>query len=93
MTKNSAAKRAAREYQAAHNVPYTVALRRTKRLKVGDRVREIPGDSADIKKMPIGVIETIDGKPSGNGHTYDIRYDDYSLSIMMERGEIEAVDQ
>ena len=91
MTKNSAGKRAAREYQAAHGVPYTVALRRTKRLNVGDRVREIPGDDTDIKQMPIGVIETTD---EVNGRTvYDIRYDDYSLSILMERNEIEAVDQ
>lgn len=84
MTKNSVAKRAAREYQNEHGVPYTVALRRTRALKVGDRVREIPGEG-DIRQMPIGVVEFIglDG--------YDVVYEDRKNSIALKRNELEAL--
>lgn len=84
MTKNSAVKRAARDYQDEHGVPYTVALRRTKPLKVGERVREIPGEG-DIKQMPIGVVDFI------YITTYDVRYPDGKMSVQLHRNELEAV--
>ena len=85
MTKNSAVKRAARDYQDEHGVPYTVALRRTKPLNVGDRVRELPGEG-DIKDMLIGVVEYIG--PEGY---IDVRYPDRKVSPALNRNELEAV--
>lgn len=85
MTKNSAMKRAAREYQEEHGVPYTVALRRTRDLKVGDRVREIPGEGGDIRQMPIGEVDFI------YITTYDVRYPDGKMSVQLQRNELEAV--
>lgn len=86
MTKNSAVKRAARKYMDEHGVPYTVAVRRVKRLRLGDRVRELPGDGVDIKDMPIGVVEFIG--PTGG---IDVKYSDGTYGTKLGRSDLEAV--
>ena len=86
MTKMSAEKRVARRYMAENDVNYTVALRRTRKLFVGERVRELPGEGTDIKQMPIGVVEFIG--PTGG---IDVKYPDGTFGAKLDRSDLEAV--